>query len=123
MLQSSVNASNEILQGILEGKKTEIPNSCMGFVDVRDVADAHVIAFEKGKAGDRFICMTAARPWKEWYDILREASPVHAGNIPTNMAEGEEKGPMKFDNSKLTDLGWNPCDLKTSLTDTVSSIS
>ena len=123
MLQKSMNASNEVIQNILEGKKDEIPASCMSFVDVRDVADAHVLAYEKGVPGTRFICMAGAHPWREWYDIIREAAPEKASNIPTTVASGEQKPPMKFDNSKLTDLGWKPLDIKTSLVDTVNSIS
>jgi len=122
ILQGSVNASVELVENILKGEKKEIPNSCMSFVDVRDVADAHVLAFEKGSPGNRFVCMTAAHPWKEWYEILRAASPNNAEKIPIQMADGDAKSPMLFDNSKLTDLGWKPRDIKTSLVDTVASL-
>lgn len=121
MLQSTVNASNDLVKQILDGKKEEIPNSSMGFVDVRDVASSHVLAYEKGTHGTRYICMTAAEPWKKWYAALR-ACAKDPSKIPTKLSEDAAKPPMQFDNSKLTDLGWSPVDLDTSLRDTVATM-
>ena len=121
MLQSTVNASNDMVKQVLDGEKEVIPNSCMGFVDVRDVASAHVLAYEKGTHGERYICMTAAEPWKKWYEALR-AVAKDPSKIPSRMSEDAAKPPMQFDNSKLTELGWTTIDLNTSLRDTVTSM-
>jgi nucleoside-diphosphate-sugar epimerase len=90
----------------------------MGFVDVRDVATAHWLAYEK--SAGRHLCITSSHHYEDWYNILREIVPD--ANIPTEVASGERPKPMLFDNSKLRELGWNPIDLRTSLVDTVQSL-
>jgi len=120
MLQSSLNASLEPVQEILNGEKTEIPNSSMGFVDVRDTAVAHWLVYEKGTPG-RYVCVNKAHPYSEWYAAIRSAAK-DPSLVPTKLAEGDPKPPMQFDTSKLLDLGWQPTDLITSLTDTVKCI-
>ena len=91
----------------------------MGYVDVRDVASAHILVYES-TAEDRYMTMSGSFLQKDWCEILREIEP--GAKIPTEVAPGDEASPMKFDNSKLTNLSWSQVDLKTSLADTVSSL-
>ena len=52
---SSVSASNDVLRLIYQGRLPIFPSGSTGFVDVRDVADAHIAAWEKGRSGERYI--------------------------------------------------------------------
>ena len=52
---SSVSSSNEVLRLIYQGRLPLFPSGSTGFVDVRDVADAHIAAWEKGRSGERYI--------------------------------------------------------------------
>jgi len=46
-----------------------------GFVDVRDVANAHVLAFECQNAKGRYICFGNKLPMRELVDLFRKVSP------------------------------------------------
>jgi len=45
-----------------------------GFVDVRDVAEGHILAAEKGKTGERYILNAASVPMRRFVAMCREAS-------------------------------------------------
>src|SRR5439155_222332 len=51
-----LNTSNQIFVDLLNGTYPGIVNLTWGFVDVRDVADAHVRAMETPSARGRYIC-------------------------------------------------------------------
>jgi dihydroflavonol-4-reductase len=55
-LSEGINTSNQIFVDLLKGTYPGIMNLTWGFVDVRDVADAHVRAVENPKAHGRYIC-------------------------------------------------------------------
>ncbi len=52
---ASVSSSNDVLRLIYQGRLPFFPSGSTGFVDVRDVADAHIAAWEKGCSGERYI--------------------------------------------------------------------
>jgi dihydroflavonol-4-reductase len=55
-LGSSINTSNQLFVDLLAGTYPGVMNLTWGFVDVRDVAEAHVRAVEKASAKGRYIC-------------------------------------------------------------------
>ncbi|KIJ57307.1 hypothetical protein M422DRAFT_149219 [Sphaerobolus stellatus SS14] len=72
------------------------------FVDVRDCAQLHVIAFTNSRLGGRRL-IAAAAPfgWNAIFDILRQHFPLL--NIPLDF-EGGSPDPQKFDNHVATEL-------------------
>jgi len=54
-LTPSINTSNQIFVDLLKGTYPGVMNLAWGFVDVRDVADAHVRALENPDANGRYI--------------------------------------------------------------------
>jgi len=55
-LTNDIGTSNEFVRQILVGKVPAAPRLHIGFVDVRDVAKAHILAMENNNAaGERFI--------------------------------------------------------------------
>ena len=52
---ASVSSSNKVLKLIYQGKLPLCPSGSTGFVDVRDVADAHIAAWKKGCSGERYV--------------------------------------------------------------------
>ena len=52
---TSVSSSNEVLSLLHQGRVPFFPSGSTGFVDVRDVADAHLAAWQKGRSGERYI--------------------------------------------------------------------
>lgn len=51
----SASSSNEVLRLIHQGKLPLFPSGSTGFVDVRDVVDAHIAAWENGRSGERYV--------------------------------------------------------------------
>jgi len=72
-LVPSLNTSNQILHDALAGNYPMIMNLSWGFVNVRDVAHAHVLAMENEKAKGRYLCTNETLDLSEVVSILREA--------------------------------------------------
>ncbi len=45
-------------------------------IDVRDVAQSHIHAVEKGRTGQRYLLNTANHTYKEWFTMIAEACEV-----------------------------------------------
>ena len=71
-LVPSLNTSNQILRDILAGTYPMIMSISWGFVDVRDVAHAHILAMENEKAKGRYLCTSETLGMSEVVSILRE---------------------------------------------------
>jgi dihydroflavonol-4-reductase len=72
-LGPAVNTSNAIVRDILRGGFPGILALSWCFVDVRDVADAHVLAMENPYANGRYICASETLTMKEVVKVLGEA--------------------------------------------------
>ncbi|KAI1214281.1 NAD(P)-binding protein [Annulohypoxylon truncatum] len=129
---SGINTSNARIADLIQGKwKTGIPPSGVYlWVDVRDVANAHVSAMEIPEAGGQRFFTTAG-----YYDnvqiakVVRAAYPDLADKLPTDatpVAKGgslPEEGAYKYDNSRATKvlgIDWIP--LEKSVADTVETL-
>jgi len=84
MLQPSLNTSSAAVLSYLNGEKKEIDNAQKTVVDVRDVALAHVLAFEKEAAG-RFLLIGKCVSWEEVCGVLRKIEPDNK-SIPTKVS-------------------------------------
>ena len=73
-LTNDIGTSNEFVRQILMGKVPAAPRLHFGFVDVRDVAKAHILAMKTKKAaGERFIICEKEYWFVELCRILNEA--------------------------------------------------
>ncbi|CAI0628527.1 unnamed protein product [Linum tenue] len=119
LLQSTVNASTMVLTKLLKGKGKDLEeNKHHRVVDVRDVAEALVLVYEKPEAQGRYICTAHSIHVKEVVDILKENCPNY--NYPKNsFTVGEEKKEMSSE--KLQRLGWSYRSLHETLVDAVES--
>eukprot|EP00470_Lotharella_oceanica_P015775 CAMPEP_0170178984 /NCGR_PEP_ID=MMETSP0040_2-20121228/15772_1 /TAXON_ID=641309 /ORGANISM="Lotharella oceanica, Strain CCMP622" /LENGTH=329 /DNA_ID=CAMNT_0010422737 /DNA_START=84 /DNA_END=1070 /DNA_ORIENTATION=+ len=84
MLQPGLNTSSAAVLSYLNGEKSEIDNAQKTVVDVRDVALAHVLAFEK-EANGRFLLIGKCVSYEEVCDVLRKAEPDNK-SIPTKVS-------------------------------------
>ena len=48
----------------------------LAFIDVRDVAQAHLNAIERGRSGERYILSTANLSYQEWFRLIAAACGV-----------------------------------------------
>ena len=80
-LSPGKNYSTQIFVNLANGVYPAIPALAWGFVDVRDVAEAHVRAMETPSASGRYLCAGDRLSLRDLAGIMREAGV--RGRIPT----------------------------------------
>lgn len=127
-----MNTSNQRIAAAAQGKfKDEIPASGVHlWVDVRDVAEAHVAAFEKpDAAGKRFFTTAGYYSNKELVKIIKTNFPQYK-DVPDESVPGgdypegtPEKGLYKYNNKRSIEvLGLKYKTFEQSIIDTVKSL-
>ncbi|KAI1266359.1 NAD dependent epimerase/dehydratase [Xylariaceae sp. FL1019] len=131
---SNINTSNERIVHCITGKwkaDNQIPATGVHFfVDVRDVAKAHVEAMERPEAGgNRFFTTGGYVSNREFVPLVRKEFPQLADKLPDESVKGgdypngKKEGTYKYDNSKATkQLGIEWISLEKSVVDTVKSL-
>ena len=128
---SALNTSNQRTRDLITGaaKDSCPPTMNYLFVDVRDLALAHVLGAEKPEAGNmRFFIVAGHFCNKEIVEIIADAFPEFRENLPkgeTALKPGDypEGGTYGFDNGRSkTQLGISYRSLRESIVDTVHSL-
>jgi dihydroflavonol-4-reductase len=81
-LSPGLNTSNQMFVDLLGGAYPGIMNLTWGFVDVRDVADAHVRAMETEGASGRYLCAADTIAMREVVALLAEAGYADGYKLP-----------------------------------------
>lgn len=123
-----LNVSNELINSLIKlgpNDKFEIDKG--GFVDVRDVAKAHVLAFEKEETiGKRLFLTNGQFSSQMMIDIINENFPELKGKIPVGEpGTGPEhiKSLGRVDNSKTKQLlGFEFSSLDKIVVDTIKQV-
>ncbi|XP_024022046.1 cinnamoyl-CoA reductase 1-like [Morus notabilis] len=119
MLQPTLNPSVKNILNQLNGAQT-FPNKVHGLVDVRDVALAHIQAFEVASASGRCCLSGQVAHIAEVLDILRRLYP--SLSIPEKCEDDKPLLPKyQVSKEKAKSLGINFTPLEVSLRDTVES--
>ena len=125
----NLNTSNQRIAAIMTGKaKEEIPTTgTFIWVDVRDLALAHVKAAELPEAANKRFFVTAGYfSNEEIADIIRDNYPQLKDQVPAKGTKGGEyptEGIYKYNNSRTIEvLGIDFRSLKQSIVDTVKSL-
>jgi nucleoside-diphosphate-sugar epimerase len=124
----NMNTSNQRILWTAQGKfKDEIPASGVHFwVDVRDIAEAHVAAFEKPDAANkRFFTTAGYFSNREIMELTKKNFPEFKEKLPSDSVPGGSypDGVYKYDNTRATkELGINWITLEKSVVDTVKSL-
>lgn len=124
---SSINTSNEIVRDMIQGKFKKDglpPTRVVIWVDVRDLALAHVRAVEKDDAQNkRFFVTAGSYRFSEIADIIKKNFPALADQLPEKTKRDPEQDPFKYDNSRSKEvLGIQYRSLEDSITDLVKSL-
>jgi cinnamoyl-CoA reductase len=77
MLQQTLNISNYHVARYVMGTKRSYPNAVAAYVDVRDVARAHVLVYERPAARGRYLCIGAVLHRAELVAMIRELFPQY----------------------------------------------
>ncbi|CAN5125171.1 aldehyde reductase [soil metagenome] len=83
VLSREAMSSVALIQGLLNGRPPAVPRVSFNVVDVRDVAEAHVLALTTPEAaGQRFIAAGEFLWMKDVAAILRDGLGAKAGKVP-----------------------------------------
>ncbi|XP_011090033.1 cinnamoyl-CoA reductase 1-like [Sesamum indicum] len=74
LLQPTLNTSCAAILNLINGGETH-PNSTFGWINVKDVANAHILAFENPSANGRYCLVEKVAHFSEVVKILRELYP------------------------------------------------
>ncbi|KAL4979843.1 hypothetical protein BDW66DRAFT_126192 [Aspergillus desertorum] len=123
----AINTSNARVSGLVRGfnKDAIPPTGTFLWVDVRDVALAHVRTIEVSEAGGQRFFITAGHySNKDIVDIIRDAYPELEDRLPPKDAPSDmPKDVYSYDNSKsIQVLGLKYRGLKESVVDTVKTL-
>ncbi|KAL8496076.1 hypothetical protein ACS0TY_019976 [Phlomoides rotata] len=121
LLQPTINLSSQALVNFIKEGKQLWPSGVYRFVDVRDVALAHILAFENPSASGRYCLVGRVTYSSEALDILNNLFPsinLHPYNTESRPAEP----PYHVSQEKAKALGLNFTPLEVSLKDTVESL-
>merc|ERR1712003_181596 len=97
-LMPHLNFSLEALLRLVQGcgcsgldtcRQGTVPDVYKGFVDVREVSEAHVLALESPDAHGRYLLMTSIEHYSEVVNMLREHPHLkHIPELPVDSPDG-----------------------------------
>uniref|UniRef100_A0A7N0VG55 NAD-dependent epimerase/dehydratase domain-containing protein n=1 Tax=Kalanchoe fedtschenkoi TaxID=63787 RepID=A0A7N0VG55_KALFE len=116
ILQPAMNSSSSILLNLLKGYEY-VDNSERMLLDVRDLAEALVLAYEKPEADGRYICTSHPIMMRDLVGKLQRMYPNY--NYPKSFKEAEAQA--RTTSEKLQKLGWSFRPLEETLADSVES--
>lgn len=111
----ALNTSSQVLRYIIKGGPDTISNKFWPLVDVRDVADAMLLAYEKGESSARYICALDQMDMKDLVALMKSMYPNYG--FVDKMADVDYKAETTSD--KLKSLGWKPRKLEETIEDSI----
>ncbi|KAM9908696.1 hypothetical protein OXX79_000207 [Metschnikowia pulcherrima] len=125
-VKDELNVSAEVINQLLKlNPNSKLPEEKGGFVDVRDVAKAHVAAFEDGFNEKRLLMHSEMFTAQKLLNILNGHFDELKGKLPTGNPESGNEDPVvaEIDNSQTRELlGFPFVHLHTSVVDSVAQI-
>ncbi|RAL37000.1 hypothetical protein DM860_003922 [Cuscuta australis] len=120
MMQPSLNQSCANVLSLINGGET-YPNVAYGWVHVRDVVEAHILAFEKREANGRYYVAERSANPPQLINILAQLYPNL--KFPKRCADKKPLAPAyKVNNERAKKLGVTITPLELALKETVESL-
>ncbi|KAI9078245.1 hypothetical protein K1719_039747 [Acacia pycnantha] len=120
LLQPTLNTSAAAILNIINGSQT-FPNMSLGWINVKDVANAHIQAFEVPYANGRYCLVERVAHYSEVVKILRELYPQLP--LPEKCVDDKPFVPTyQVSKEKTKTLGIEFIPLEVSLKETVESL-
>jgi len=120
LLQPTLNTSAAAILNLINGAKA-YPNGTFGWVNVKDVANAHIQAFEIPSASGRYITVERVAHYSDVVEILRNLYPSF--QLPDKCADDKPFVPKyNFTKEKAKSLGIDFIPLEESIKETVESL-
>lgn len=130
-LRRALSSSVDLVRQLMAGEIAVAPSLCFGVVDVRDVADLHLLAMTApGAAGERFLATTEPQQTLlSVAQILGQAYPSLHGKLPTREHPAEDHGlpdpsalRRQASAAKARAFGWSPRSPSQAILDTAESL-
>ncbi|XP_021742550.1 tetraketide alpha-pyrone reductase 1-like [Chenopodium quinoa] len=120
MLQPTLNGSMALFFSCVNGAKT-FPNAAFGLVHVKDVATAHILAFEVPSASGRYVLVETVAHFSEVVRILQELYPSLP--LPDKCADDKPFAPTyQVSKEKVKSLGISYTPFEVTLKETVQNL-
>ncbi|CAD5173582.1 unnamed protein product [Musa acuminata subsp. malaccensis] len=120
LLQSTLNTSSALILNLINGSSTFL-NATFGWVNVQDVAKAHILAFELPSASGRYCLAERVSHFSDIVKIIRELYP--ALPLPEKCADDKPFVPVyQISKEKYKSLGLDYIPLETSIKETIESL-
>ncbi|WVZ00590.1 hypothetical protein V8G54_026659 [Vigna mungo] len=120
LLQPELNTSAAAVLNFVNGSPT-FKNITLGWIDVRDVANAHILAYENASANGRYILVERVIHHSQAVQILRDIYPTLP--LPDKCVDDKPYPPAyQFSKERAKSLGLEFTPLEVSLKDTVESL-
>lgn len=117
LLQPLINTTSEVFVYIIKGGPRAMKNITWNIVDVRDVADALVLVYEKVESSGRYICAPNRISTYDIANLFRKFYPNY--NYVNCSDEDHESEMPPVTSEKLKSLGWKPRKLEETLLDSI----
>ncbi|OIW14309.1 hypothetical protein TanjilG_21449 [Lupinus angustifolius] len=121
LIPPRINSSMAVLVEVLKGDKETYPDFYMGTAHFKDIALAHILAYEKKNAAGRHLCVEAIRHYGDFVAKVAELYPQYnVATLPKDTQPGllRAKDPSK----KLIDLGLEFTPIDEIIKDAVESL-
>lgn len=131
-----------VIRRLLNGEMPAVPNIGWNVVDVRDVAELHILVMTSpAAAGQRFLASGSFLWYRDIAGILRDKLPDEAAKVPTRtmpdiivkllarvspqiaMVRSELGRERLVDSSKARTLGWEPRPTEQTIIDTATALT
>ncbi|XP_038696527.1 phenylacetaldehyde reductase [Tripterygium wilfordii] len=120
LLQPTLNTSAAAILSLIKGAQT-FPNASFGWVNVKDVANAHIQAFEIPSASGRYCLVERLAHYSEVVNILHNHYPSF--QLPQKCADDKPYVPTyQVSKERAQSLGIEFIPLEVSLKETVESL-
>ncbi|KAM0861780.1 hypothetical protein ACQ4PT_045642 [Festuca glaucescens] len=117
-LQPVVNTSSELLVYVIKGGPNAMNDRLWHIVDVRDVADALLLVYEKPESSGRYISAPNYINTKAILELLKKTYPNY--NYVKCKDNADQNSPITpISSEKLKSQGWKPRALEETLLDSV----
>ncbi|XP_076940837.1 phenylacetaldehyde reductase-like [Bidens hawaiensis] len=122
ILQPTLNLTSEAILGLIKDGKEVFPDGVFRIVDVRDVAAAHILAFENPEANGRYCMVGKVARSLEIIKIVDKLYPSLGHSERYKDGESVEPVPYNVSRAKAESLGVKFTPLEVSIKDAVESL-
>ncbi|KAD7477146.1 hypothetical protein E3N88_00282 [Mikania micrantha] len=120
LLQPTLNTSAEAIANLVNGSQT-YPNLTFGWVNVKDVANAHIQAFEIPSANGRYCMVERVAHYSDIVELLHKLYPSF--HLPQKCADDKPFVPIyQVSKEKVKSLGIDYIPIEQSIKETVESL-